>query len=247
MEEFDEVLYGSESETESDGEGEGEANATASSKNQRKQNAKNSRKQTGAKLRLDDDEPMDLLEGVGMRIQDNAKSRRKPGQEASRFKTDGTSGKMIIEDSDSSADENPANPRNPGKSVHKGIDTSAVAKGDTDGAGTAYIESMISTDGFTRGPNGRVKFNKDTKKRRRAEAELEDSMDVDEPAAIGAKTATPPNKKLREKKLGHEFKAKKAGGDVKKGGLDPYAYVPLGQAARHQKGGKGRIGIASKR
>ena len=34
-------------------------------------------------------------------------------------------------------------------------------------AGAAYRESIASVDGFSRGPNGRIKFNKDTKKRRR--------------------------------------------------------------------------------
>lgn len=37
----------------------------------------------------------------------------------------------------------------------------------------------------------------------------------------------------------------KAGGDVKKGKLDPYAYLPLSQAAK--KKGRDRIGIAGKR
>lgn len=45
-----------------------------------------------------------------------------------------------------------------------------------------------------------------------------------------------------------QFKAKKGGGDVKKGDISPYAYVPLGQVAGkgknksniHIKGQKGR-------
>jgi ribosomal RNA-processing protein 12 len=54
-----------------------------------------------------------------------------------------------------------------------------------------------------------------------------------------------PNKRRSEAKLGHEFKAKKAGGDVKKGNIDPYAYLPLSQAAKRK--GRDRIGIAGKR
>jgi ribosomal RNA-processing protein 12 len=83
------------------------------------------------------------------------------------------------------------------------------------GVGTAYMESMVSTDGFTRGPSGRIKFNKDTKKRRRAEAEIEIGMEVDGHslnAVTTPKPTLPANKKLKErekqKKLGHEFKAK---------------------------------------
>ena len=133
--------------------------------------------------------------------------------------------------------------------------------------GDAYRESLTSVDGFRRGPNGKVKFNKDTKKRRR---EAEDADD-DVVMADAVDTHPRADKKSKHKaapKLGHEFKAKvsctclgflvtrcsrslalcfqKAGGDVKKGGVDPYAYMPLSQAAKKQNRG-GRIGIAGKR
>jgi len=56
------------------------------------------------------------------------------------------------------------------------------------------------------------------------------------------------SKRKSDVKLGHEFKAKKAGGDIKKGGMDPYAYMSLSQAAKKSgRGGHGRIGIAGKR
>lgn len=66
----------------------------------------------------------------------------------------------------------------------------------------AYRESITSVDGFTRGPNGRVKFNKDTKKRRRDNEDLE-MMDVDD----GDKSQNK-QKRRTSVKLGHEFKAK---------------------------------------
>lgn len=82
----------------------------------------------------------------------------------------------------------------------------ADAEGDVDMeddvAGTAYREALTSTDGFTRGANGRVKFNKDTKKRRR---------DADEDVEMGDAQTVPPakkDKKRTEPRLGHEFKAK---------------------------------------
>jgi ribosomal RNA-processing protein 12 len=77
----------------------------------------------------------------------------------------------------------------------------------TDVAGTAYRESITSVDGFTRGPNGRIKFNKDTKKRRRDEDANQDveMADVDE-LASGNRSKKP--KKKVDPKLGHEFKAK---------------------------------------
>ena len=75
-----------------------------------------------------------------------------------------------------------------------------------DVVGTAYREGMTSADGFTRGPNGRVKFNKDTKKRRREEADNEDEEMGD--AELSAPVGRKGEKKKVEKKFGHEFKAK---------------------------------------
>ncbi|KAL0956351.1 hypothetical protein HGRIS_002501 [Hohenbuehelia grisea] len=213
---FEDVLYGSESELEDSDDDE----PSAQPKTHKKQHSGTQ----GPRLRIDDDEPMDLLSGAASRITNASKDRRrKPGQDTARFKTN-ESGKMVIdgEDSDEAAGE---------------------IAGDNV-AGDAYRESITSVDGFTRGPNGRVKFHKDTKKRRREEADAD--MDVDmadeTPSARGG---APKNKRRTEPKLGHEFKAKKAGGDIKKGGVDPYAYVSLTQAAK--KGRRGNIGIAGKR
>ncbi|KAG6333632.1 hypothetical protein ID866_5457 [Astraeus odoratus] len=104
----------------------------------------------------------------------------------------------------------------------------------------AYMESVTSTDGFTRDAKGRVKFNKDTKKRRR------ENEDQDGDVEMADETVSDPkkNKRRSEVKLGHEFKARKAGGDIKKKGLEPYAYLPLGETAK--KRGRNRIGIAGK-
>lgn len=100
---------------------------------------------------------------------------------------------MIIDDnSDSDAD----------------ADGAAGARGE-DVEGTAYREAMTSVDGFTRGPNGRIKFNKDTKKRRRENKEDGDGdvemVDVD---AAGKGGKERPAKKRTDEKLGKEFKAK---------------------------------------
>lgn len=74
-----------------------------------------------------------------------------------------------------------------------------------DVAGTAYHESMTSVDGFTRGPNGRIKFNKDTKKRRRENDEIEDVEMADGEAKSGK---VPKAKRRSDVRLGQEFKAK---------------------------------------
>ncbi|RDB25177.1 Ribosomal RNA-processing protein 12 [Hypsizygus marmoreus] len=212
---FEDVLYGSESELD-DSEDEMPSQPTKPSKKKAQEH--------GARLRVDDDEPMDLLQGAASRITNaGSNRRRKPGQDAAHFKTDEDTGKMII-DGENSSDNEDAGP-------------------SIDVAGTAYRESITSVDGFTRGPNGRVKFNKDTKKRRREVDEAEDVEMADREATVQTKKT----KRKAEPNLGHEFKAKKAGGDIKKKGIDPYAYMSLSQAAK--KGGHGRrsnLGIAGK-
>ncbi|KAF9049933.1 armadillo-type protein [Panaeolus papilionaceus] len=216
---FEDVLYGSESELDdSDDDVEAAAPSTSKKRHQKQE----------MRLKMDDDEPMDLLEGAATRVTSKlplggkSSRQRKPGQDASYFKTDDTTGKMVIDQEDS--------------------DEEGPQAGDAS-AGDAYHESLTSVDGFTRGPNGKVKFHKDTKKRRREEAQTEDveMMDV-------GQVETPKNKKPKKKvepKLGHEFKAKRAGGDVKKNGVDPYAYLSLSQAAKGR--GRNSIGIAGKR
>lgn len=213
---FEDVLYGSESEL--DDSEDDEAAGLFSSHPKRTSSAR------GARLRLDDDEPMDLLQGAASRITNVVSNHRKPGQEAHYFKTDNDTGKMIID-------------------AHDELENEDAAM--TDVGGAAYRESITSVDGFSRGPNGRIKFNKNTKKRRREIDEIDDEMVADGDGGIKSKKN---ERKANFAKLGHEFKAKKAGGDVKKGGVDPYAYMPLSQAAK--KGALGKrthIGVTGKR
>jgi ribosomal RNA-processing protein 12 len=188
------VLYGSESELD---DSDDEAPAARSNAPPKRKGADH-----GARLRIDDDEPMDLLQGAVSRVTSmfqmairrifgpdafiitldaQSSQRRKPGQDAARFKTDEDTGKMMIDSDSDAADGKPTT---------------------TNVAGSAYRESITSVDGFTRGPNGRIKFNKDTKKRRRENNEAEDvEMDVE-----GGKSKN--NKRKSDIKLGHEFKAK---------------------------------------
>lgn len=176
------------------------------------------------------------------RSPDISRRRRKPGQDSTHFKTDEDTGKMVIDDVDTSDDENP--------------------KASTEIEGAAYLESITSVDGFTRGQNGKIKFHKDTKKRRREAEEAEDVEMVDR--SVNTKRT---KQKVPEIKLGHEFKAKvsfeqiyflsfskiidhtlqKAGGDLKKKGIDPYAYLPLSQAATKGKRGRNKISIMGKK
>ncbi|KAJ3561831.1 hypothetical protein NP233_g9958 [Leucocoprinus birnbaumii] len=220
---FEDVLYGSESELE-DSDDEDVPTATTKST---KKNA-----DRGARIRLDDDEPMDLLQGAAGHVTNTKLNRRrKPGQEAAHFKTDDNTGKMVIDDESDDHENETAEHGNGGQE---------------DVAGNAYRESMTSVDGFTRGQGGRVKFNKDTKKRRRADNDIDDDVEMADGENISAGRKKSKNKEKAEPRLGHEFKAKRAGGDVKKHGIDPYAYLSLSDAAKRGKSHK-RIGIAAKR
>jgi len=80
-------------------------------------------------------------------------------------------------------------------------DVDSVAEPDV--AGTAYREALTSADGFTRGPGGRIKFNKDTKRRRRVNAVEDEDVEMAE-----EEPARPAGKKRSEVKLGNEFRAK---------------------------------------
>jgi hypothetical protein len=116
----------------------------------------------------------------------NKHRRRRPGQDASHFKTDDDTGKMIIEGENEDAQ---------------------IAVND-DVAGAAYKESITSVDGFTRGAKGRVKFNKDTKKRRRTDEANGDNEDVEMTDAVSSGPPRSNKKSKKEAKLGQEFKAK---------------------------------------
>lgn len=113
------------------------------------------------------------------------KKTRNPGQEAARFKTDNETGRMIIDDGDGPND---------GK-----------MEVEEDVVGTAYRDSIRSVDGFSRGPSGRVKFNKDTKKRRREE--LEGEIEDIEMGGVTIDTGRK-SKKHSPEKLGKEFRSK---------------------------------------
>lgn len=206
---FEDIVYGSESEEDGDED---------------ERHPKKESRERNVRLRMDDDDPMDLLEGVASRITNPAGRRPGPSrQDQSHFRTDEETGKMIIDEDE-------------------------MAQGESDPptnmTGSAYLENLKSADGFTRGPDGKVKFHKNTKKRQRDDGELEGAEALQE---RNQPSVTKVKRKL-EPKFGHEFKAKKAGGDVKKKGVEPYAYMPLSQAAKKGKSSRHmKLGIIGKR
>ena len=178
---------------------------------------------------------MDLLSGAASRVTSrfsfltelggtyqlpiaaNAGKRRKPGQDAARFKTEDDTGKMVIDESDDEAQ--------------------AVAGGE-DVEGNAYRETLTSVDGFKRGPNGKVKFNKDTKKRRRENEEADDDVEM---ADANQQTAGKRNKRKTEPKFGHEFKAKVRIPKMLDARLSYQEFSPPESRRRCQKGRCGSI------
>ncbi|KAG8861736.1 hypothetical protein FRB96_002694 [Tulasnella sp. 330] len=228
---FDDVLYGSDSDMD-DGE------AEADRLRQEETNDKNRNEGRKLRLRIDDDDPMDLLAGTAGNIKSvGILKRRQPGQDAAHFKLDEGTGRLMVE-----AEDRPGVRRKQGgvAFVEPTID---------DVAGRAYMDQLVSVDGFARTAAGVVKFHKDTKKRRAVELE-ESGVDVDmEDGGAAAPTTTPKRSKRPQMvRLGREYKAKKAAGDVKRAGeQDPHAYLTLREMAGKKKGHKTKYSITGRR
>lgn len=193
----------------------------------------------------EDDVPMDLLDrSATARISlsnPNAKNaangrnkKRQPGQEASKFALDEATGRMLIDD-DEDHSQRQSNAVSKRVSFADGANSDAV---DVEGAGTAYINQARGIDGMAQVHGGAVKFNKNNKRTREAEREMElEQIAVEEAQdrarqVQGGRPAQGADKKRRVKEtIGKEFRAKRGGGDVIRNGKSPYAYVPLSQVA----------------
>ncbi|KAG8944184.1 hypothetical protein FRC04_002140 [Tulasnella sp. 424] len=220
---FEDVLYGSDSDS---SDGESEAGQRRKNKNG-VSSAATKAKQREPRIRVDDDVPLDLMHGTTAHISTaTGVKRRKPGQDAAHFKKDEENGKMIVEDEDAQ---------------NQVAEEGEEDAGD-DVAGQAYMDQMVSVDGFTRTATGAVKFHKNTKKRRAMDTDDGD----DEVEETGEKEKR--SRKSRVVKLGREFKAKKAGGDIKRPGQqDPFAYLSLREMAGKKKGAHIKYSITGRR
>lgn len=118
-----------------------------------------------------------------------ASRRRKPGQDASHFKTDKT-GKMIINDANDS-DEEQQQTQYP--KIHDRL------------AGGAFMANQTAVDGGIRDARGGLKFTKNTKRAREAERE-NDVMGMDLDEVMGEKKVQ--KKKKAVTSLGEEFRSK---------------------------------------
>ena len=113
-----------------------------------------------------------------------ASRKRKPGQDASHFKTD-KSGKLIIDEPT----------------------TSAVGPGPTETermAGDAYLSGQMQVGGAVRDAKGNLKFNKNTKRAREVEKEYEDTYS----GGVLEKEEVVKKKPKSVTKLGEEFRSK---------------------------------------
>ncbi|KAK4047072.1 pre-rRNA processing protein [Microbotryomycetes sp. JL201] len=229
---YDEVLYGSDSDVSDSGDEREKQQPTVHNRKTLQRKLKQ-QQEGNALIHEDEDEVLDLLDDRMMSKISAARtakqSQRKPLD--SHFKTDKASGKMRFEEDSSDSDAEA---------------TAASTAGRSRGMG-AYLEAMKGEDGHVTDAKGRVKFNKTQGKRARGDVDEEDE-DGDVPVTAGLKELEVANnnkrKKQRQEKssIGSEFKAKRAGGDVKKNGMQPYAYVPLanvaGKKAKSSKGPK---------
>ncbi|GAC75827.1 uncharacterized conserved protein [Moesziomyces antarcticus T-34] len=269
---FEEVVYGSESDisdsedddedAEADNDRKGGTAAALNRNRQRKNggdddksgraNRRRGKQQDEAYIEADDDDdvPMDLLDrSATARISlsnPNAKDagrgrnkKRQPGQEASKFALDEATGRMLIDD-----DEDASARQGAGKRVSFADGGADAGPIDVEGAGTAYINQGRGVDGMSQMRGGAVKFNKNNKRTREAEREmeleqiaLEEAQDRVRQVQSGKPAQADKKKRIKEA-IGKEFRAKRGGGDVIRNGKSPYAYVPLSQVAG-KKAGKG--------
>ncbi|OZJ02702.1 hypothetical protein BZG36_03856 [Bifiguratus adelaidae] len=207
---YEDALYGSESELESDTE---EAMPVRNGANKA---PKSKKEAVQSFIREDEEGPLDFLDRAvvgkvtSSKPDTYAKKAARVQSMLNAFAS-GEDGRMVINETDSEAE-------------------AAEEEDDSEEKENYYMEAQRSADGFTRGQGNRIKFNK-----RQRDAD-DDMMDVDIETSSKAK-----KKKGRDiQRIGAEFKAKRAGGDVKrKGKPDPYAYVPLTKVikkkGKHQK------------
>lgn len=170
----------------------------------------------------DDDMPMDLLgEKAATAIRPRPRApRRQHGEEAKTFETD-EEGRLRIPDEDAKA-------------------ASSTEPAGDELAGDAYLASSRGVDGYVVRRGGVVKFNKNTKRARASEQDDDDGEPVQGPARSKPKRT--------KQAIGAEFKAARAQGDVQKGSMSPYAYVPLSTVAGKKKNKQAsKLAITGKR
>ncbi|ORZ09128.1 NUC173 domain-domain-containing protein [Lobosporangium transversale] len=228
---YEDALYGSESDLSDDEDEDEDDDQEGGNKGNKATAKKSNKKKQGADawIKEEGDTPLDFLDRtVVSRVtasHPSSQTTRKVKDLASSFKTS-SDGRLVIDDSDSDNENN--------VDEEEEMDQETM---ELDQAENNYLESLKSVDGFTRGQGGKIRFNKTNKRGALGNNENED-MDMDIQGGVGPIRRKGAKDPKQVKKIGQEFKAKKAGGDVKKKGrVDPYAYVPLTSLRKGTKEG----------
>ncbi|KAJ2809202.1 pre-rRNA processing protein [Coemansia guatemalensis] len=212
---YEDIIYGSESELDDSDE-----NAAASAKKGKKTRKANhsaatkeaaaSSSSSGAWIKEDAEGPLDFLDRAAFTHFSTtdpvaAKSRRSQTMPKTK------NGKLVFEDEEVAA-----------KPAAKGAEEGNAGANDEEGE-DYYLQSLKSKDGFYRTANQKIKFHK-------RKAGDDDDMDIaSDDNNVQVETASPPKrgKGNNGTPYGREFRSKKAQGDVKRGNIEPYAYIPL--------------------
>ena len=236
---YEDALYGSESDLEDTDDDDDEGGTGKGGEVLKKKNKESSKKKKDIVNSWikegggDDDTPVDFLDKgiISKVIGVNPSNARKQRKDFSKTFKETRDGKMIINESDDS-----------NSSENEGTDVMMQE------ADNYYMEAQKSSDGFIRGQRNKIKFKKGNKKI--------DDVDVDDIEPIDVIASRNQKKRKNQGKysnkvitIGKEYKAKNAGGDIKKKGKpDPFAYVPLSTMYRkhNQKGPKFSITSKSK-
>jgi ribosomal RNA-processing protein 12 len=204
---FDETMYGSESELDS-----------ASDDDMPEQLPRDAKSSNVEKtwIREDGDDPVDFMDArvVGKVLTSdksmvNSRKRREPENDFPR----GKDGRLIFKESDDEAQEDkPTGPDD-------------------------YIQATQGEGAVKRLPGGKLAFARGSKRAKAEDFENPaELLDQELEAAADARDRKPSNKKRRvldeedpevARMMGKQFKSKKAAGDVKRNGQDPFAYIPL--------------------
>ncbi|KAI9008807.1 NUC173 domain-containing protein [Phycomyces nitens] len=216
---FEDIVYGSESELEgSDNEEQPTGRAPLGGNDKKK----NKKKIVDSKTYIREDEasgPVDFLDPSALGRISSAKpvQRKQRNLEKASGFAHSEDGRMVITESDNE-DKNAEEKEAPTEDY--------------------YMQAQNSADGFVRDRHNKIKFKKN-----KNGANDDDIMDLDDGSAVKQVK----RKAQQFERIGKEFKAKRAGGDVKrKGKAEPFAYMPLSKVIKKKTHNGARVTFTGK-
>ncbi|KAJ1902359.1 pre-rRNA processing protein [Kickxella alabastrina] len=223
---YEDVLYGSESELDDSDDDDVDTRAAGSkgakSKTKLGRKGEDARGQStapaagtankGAWIKEDTDGPLDFLDRSAFThfaTADPAAAKVRRTPTAPKMKD----GKLFFDDPEEEARK---------AAAIAAASASAAAADDEVEQEDYYLQSLQSKDGFYRTPNQKIKFHK-----RKAGDDDNDVEMASDGEAAPQKPAAKRGKDSNGAAFGREFRSRKAQGDVKRGSIDPFAYIPL--------------------